>query len=273
MLCHTATAAGFFSAPLVPASRRRAVRLLAARLLAARQRAAWLWAARPWSSFPAALLCAAVLWAPPAFAETLLHLADTETVTVTPDELAASLRVEATSATPADAQQRVNAAMTDALANARKVAGVTAGTGAYTVWHVGPTPQDRTERWQASQSLDLTSRDSVALLTLVGILQHNGLAIGELNWRLSREAERRAHDEATRQALAALRSKAQDAAGLLDLRFDSFKQVRLEGTAQMPTPRFAGAMAAMAAPAPPNAVAMDVPVSATAEADVILLPK
>jgi predicted secreted protein len=219
------------------------------------------------------LLCATALWASPALAETLLHLADTETVTVAPDELAASLRVEATNASPADAQQRVNTAMTDALMRARKVAGITAGTGAYTVWHVAPTPQNSADRWQASQSLDLTSHDSVALLTLVGALQHSGLAIGELNWRLSREAQRKTHDEATRRALTALRSKAQDAAGLLDLRFDSFKQVRLDNTAQMPAPRFAGAMAAMAAPAPPNAVAMDVPVSATADADVILVPK
>jgi predicted secreted protein len=223
--------------------------------------------------FAASLVFASLRWASPACAETLLHLADTETVTVAPDELAASLRAEATSATPADAQQRVNAAMADALAHAQKVAAVTAGTGAYSVWHLAPTPQNNSDRWQASQSLELTSKDSVALLTLVGVLQHNGLAVGELNWRLSREAERKAHDEATRQAIAALRSKAQEAAGLLDLRFDSFKQVRLDSTAQMPIPRFAGAMTAMAAPAPPNAVAVDVPVSATAEADAILLPK
>lgn len=168
----------------------------------------------------ASLLFASLAWISPARAETLLHLADTETVTATPDELAASLRAEATSATPADAQQRVNAAIADALAHAQKVAAVTAGTGAYNVWHVGPTPQNNTDRWQASQSLELTSKDSVALLTLVGVLQHNGLAVGELNWRLSRETERKAHDEATRQAIAALRSKALEAAGLLDLRFE-----------------------------------------------------
>jgi predicted secreted protein len=218
-------------------------------------------------------LWASLVWASPACAETLLHLADTETVTVAPDELAASLRAEASSANPADAQQRVNAAMADALAHARKVAGVTISTGAYSVWHVGPTPEDSSERWQASQSLELSSHDGVGLLTLVGALQHNGLAIGELGWRLSREAERKAHDEATRQALAALRGKTQEAAGLLDLRFDSFKQVRLDSAAPIPMPRFAGAMAAMAAPAPPSAVAADVPVSATADADAILLPK
>ncbi len=221
----------------------------------------------------ASLLFMSLAGTSPARAETLLHLADTEMVTAAPDELTASLRAEATSATPADAQQRVNAAMADALAHAQKAAGVTASTGAYTVWHVGPTPENNRDRWQASQSLELKSKDSVALLTLVGVLQHNGLAVGELTWRLSLEAERKARDEATRQAISALRSKAQEAAGLLDLRFDSFKQVRLDSAAQMPMPRFAPVMTAMAAPAPPNAVAVDVPVSATAEADAILLPK
>jgi predicted secreted protein len=229
-----------------------------------------LWTSTLWAS----LLWAAPLWTSVAHAETLLQLADTETVSVAPDELAATLRAEATSPNPADAQQRVNAAMAGALARARKVAGVTASTGNYSVWHVGPTPQDSHERWQANQSLELTSHDSVALLTLVGTLQHDGLAVGELGWRLSRAAERKAHDDATRQALAALRSKAQDAAGLLGLRFDSFKQVRLDGTTPAPLPRFAGAVAMAAeASSPPNAVAADVPVSATAEADVILVPK
>lgn len=221
----------------------------------------------------AALLWATALWMSPACAETVLHLADTETVSVAPDELAASLRAEATNADPAEAQRQVNAAIADALAHTGKVSGVTVSTGAYSVWHVGPTPQDNTERWQASQSLELKGHDSVALLTLVGLLQHNGLVVGELGWRLSREAERKAHDEATRQAIAALRGRAQDAAGLLDLRFGSFKEVRLDSAAPMPGPRFVGAMAAMAAAPPPSAVAADVQVSATADADAVLLPK
>jgi predicted secreted protein len=222
------------------------------------------------------LLGSPLLAPSPARADTMLHLADTETVTVAPDELAASLRAEAASADPADAQQRVNAAMTGALANAHKVAGITVATGAYSVWHVAPTPQDSSERWQASQSLQLTSHDSALLLTLVGTLQQNGLAIDQLNWRLSRDAQRKAHDDATREALTALRGRAEEAAGLLGLRFASFKDVRLD-SATPPMPRFfapaaVSAMAA-AAPAPPNAVASDVPVSATADADAILLPK
>ena len=220
----------------------------------------------------ASLLFASLAWISPARAETLLHLADTETVTATPDELAASLRAEATSATPADAQQRVNAAIADALAHAQKVAAVTAGTGAYNVWHVGPTPQNNTDRWQASQSLELTSKDSVALLTLVGVLQHNGLAVGELNWRLSRETERKAHDEATRRPSPRCAARHWRRRDCWTCGSNSFKQVRLDSTA-----RCRAALRrcddCQGGPVPPNAVAVDVPVSATAEADAILLPK
>jgi len=221
----------------------------------------------------AALLCVCLPWTP-ARAETLLHLSDTETVTAVPDELAATLRAEATSASPADAQRRVNAAMAAALAQARKVSGLTISTGAYSVWHINPTPQDHADHWQASQTLDLSGDDGGTLLTLVGALQHAGMAIESLNWRLSRDAEHKAHEQALRAAIAALRGRANQAAGLLDLRFDSFKEVRLGQAAPPPLPRFAGAMnMAMSAATPPSAVAADVPVSATVEADAILVPK
>jgi predicted secreted protein len=207
-------------------------------------------------------------------AETLLHLGETATVMAAPDEIAAALRVEATSATAADAQARVNAIMQDALTRARSVAGLAVSTGGYGVWRVGPTAQDRTERWQAGQTLDLSGHDDSALLKLVGELQQKGLAVSSLGWRLSRQAERRAHQEATKQALAALRGRVDEAAALLDLRFEQFKEVRLDGQAA-PRPMFRSAPRAMAAgaPPPPSAVPEDVAISATAEADAILQPR
>lgn len=222
----------------------------------------------------AALALALLLAASPAWAETLLHLAQTATVMVAPDELDATLRAQVTSANAADAQQRVNAMLADALAHARQVASVTASTGGYTVWRVGPTPQDRTERWEAGQTLELKSHDGAALLRLAGALQQKGLAMQQLEWRLSRPAETKAHAEATRQAISQLRGRVDDAAALLGLRFDSFKQVQLDVPKNPVFPRLMGA-AAMAAPAaaPPSAVGQDVAVSATAEADAILLPR
>lgn len=230
-----------------------------------------------WHPTSSRLLVAALLAFAPAVAraDTLLRLSETATVVAHPDELAASLRVEVTSPNAADAQRRVNAGMADALATAKAVAGVTVSSGGYFVWRVG-APQDRPERWQANQSLSLTSHDGAALLKLVGDLQQKGLLVGQLGWHLSDAAEHTAQAEATRKAIAALRGRADDAAALLGLRFGSFKEVRLDGTRPQPIPLqrvMAVPMSAAAAAAPPSAEPADITVSATAEADVELLPK
>jgi predicted secreted protein len=219
-------------------------------------------------------LLAGLALAQPAWAETLLHLVETATVMVAPDEIAATLTAEATSASASDAQARVNRAMEDALAQARKVAGVAVSTGGYGVWRSNQPNQ--AESWQVNQTLSLVGHDGPAMLGLVGTLQQRGLAVGNLGWRLSRAAERQAHQAATKQALAALRGRVDEAAALLDLRFDQYKDVRLDGA--QPQPMFRAAVAApmsvgaSAAP-PPSVAAEDVPVSATAQADAVLVPR
>jgi uncharacterized protein len=215
-----------------------------------------------------------ILGAAPARAETLLRLSETATVMEHPDELDATLRVDVTAPTPAQAQRQVNATMETALAEAKAVAEVTVSTGGYFVWRVGPAPLSPPEHWQANQTIELASHDGAALLKLVGDLQQKGLAVGQLSWRLSDTATRAARAEATRKAIAALRGRAEEAAALLDLRFDSFREVRLDAVRPQPIPRMMAMSAAASASAPPpNAEPADVSVSATAEADVVLLPK
>ncbi len=160
-----------------------------------------------------------------ARAETILHLAETATVMVAPDELAATLHAEATGASASDAQARVNTAMQQALAQARKIDGIAISTGGYGVWRTGSTSSERNERWQVSQTLSLNGRDGPSMLNLVGVLQQQGLAVGSLGWRLSSAAERQAHQAATKQALSGLRGRVEEAAALLDLRFGQFKEV------------------------------------------------
>jgi uncharacterized protein len=222
-----------------------------------------------------AMLFACFALAQTAWAETVLQLAETTTVMAAPDEIAATLRAEATSASASDAQARVNATMQDALVRARKVDGLAVSTGGYGVWRTGPTQTDNRERWQVSQTLNLTGRDGPTLLNLVGALQQQGLAVSSLGWRLSPAAERQARQEATKQALAGLRGRVEEAAALLDLRFDQFKEVRLDNPRSPPMPRgIAMPMAMSAASTPPPSVAPeDMPVSATAEADAVLLPR
>ena len=223
-----------------------------------------------------ALLAGALLaGAAPARAQTILHLAETASVPAHPDELAATLQAEAASSTAADAQQRVNTIVSDALNRAHQVAGVAVSTGSYTAWRTGPTPQDQTERWQASQSLELHGRDGPALLALVGELQQHGLAVNQLGWRLSEQGGRDARSRAIADALQALRGRADAAASLIGMRFEAFKEIRLDTPRPAPMPRMmmAAPAAANVAAMPPNAEAEDMPVSATAEADVLLKPR
>ncbi len=220
----------------------------------------------------AALALAASLGA--ARAETLLRLAETATVMVQPDELTADLTAEASAATPQDAQARVNAAITAALATARGTAGVAVATGPYSVWqvrepHPGPAAAPPTEAWQASQVVTLRSPEGGAMLALVGRLQAQGLAVQRLGWQVSSAASRRARAAARRQALGALRGSADAAAKLLGLRFEEFRSVDLNPTSTPgPMPR---ALMAAAMPAP-SAVAEAVPVSATVTAEAALAP-
>jgi predicted secreted protein len=220
------------------------------------------------------VLVAGLLLTRPAYAETVLHLAETATVMAAPDEIAATLTAEATGPSASDAQARVNTAMQAALGQARAVSGVSVSTGGYGVWRTNQPGHP--DSWQVNQTLNLSSHDGPALLTLVGALQQRGLAVGNLGWRLSRAAERQAHQAATKQALSALRGRIDEAAALLDLRFDQYKDVRLDGAT--PQPMFRAMAAPMAvrssAAAPPPSVAPeDVPVSATADVDAVLVPR
>ena len=179
--------------------------------------------------FKVAAAAVAILVLPlacPARADTVLRLSETATVSVPPDELATTLRAEAAAPTAAEAQQRINARMADALARVRQTPGIDASTGAYNVWRSGPNPKERNEGWQASQTLELHAHDGAALLSLVGELQQKQLAVGELAWQLAPETARRARQEAMTAAVKALRSRAEDAAALIGLQFNSFKEVR-----------------------------------------------
>jgi len=207
--------------------------------------------------------------AQPARAETLLRLSENARVVVRPDELAASLRAEADAPTAAEAQAKVNAAVAKALDLARAVPGVVVSTSGY--WVSQLNQSGRT--WRASAGIALHSGDGEKLLALIGTLQAQGLATQSLGWRLAPETARRAQSEATRAALGTLRARAEEAAGILGLRFVSFREVRLDGTRPMPAPMPRMAMAAGPAPAPPpSAAAEDVPVEANVEADAVLVP-
>jgi predicted secreted protein len=213
----------------------------------------------------------------PARAETVLKLAETATLHADPDELAAELRAEASARTAADAQAAVNQAMRRALDQAKAIADVTAATGSYSVWLEGSSPPPgrpaTSGLWHATQTLQLTSQNGPVLLNLLGSLQAQGLAAGQLAWRLSEQKERTVKEEATRRAVQQLRGRAEQIAGLLGLTFGSFREVSLTPE---PQPRSLLAMRTVEAAAPgfpePSAEPGPIPVSATVQAEVLLQP-
>ncbi len=212
--------------------------------------------------FLALLLSAAPL---PALAETILHLSEQASVTVTPDELAATLKLAATGTDAAQVQGHVNTMMTQALTQARAVAGVVVNTGSYQVWRsTGP------DQWNGEQSLELHGKDGAVLLKLIGALQGQGAALSGLGWRVAPETARTARNAATKIALGQLRGRADAAAAIIGLRFASFRDVRLDGPApyQPTMPRMMSSMAK--SDAAPNAESEPVSIEATVSAEVVL---
>jgi uncharacterized protein len=217
------------------------------------------------------LLLTALSAAPGARADTLLDLSETARVSAQPDEIAASLRAEAAAPAPAAAQEAVNRMMAQAITRARQVQSVTVATGRYAAWLVPPAHSGSgAATWRASQTLELSGHDGPALLGLVGTLQQQGLAVQQLDWQLSAEATRTARAAALREAISGLRKRAETAAGLLGLRFASFRTVRLGPGLPTPSPM---PMRAFAAAAPgPSAEQGPVEVAATVTAEAVLAP-
>jgi predicted secreted protein len=206
---------------------------------------------------------------PTPLAETMLHIAETAEVTRAPDEVVAVLRAEARASTAAAAQEAVNRSIAAAVARAQAVPGMRVATGGY--W---TSRADQGRSWQASQQLTLRSGDGAALLDLAGALQSQGLAMGGLQWRLTREAQRTAREEASRLALEALRRRAEAVAGQLGMVLVGLSEVRIDVPDHGPRPvPMAMAARSDAAPAPPVAVAEDVVVAATVQAVAVLRPR
>jgi predicted secreted protein len=216
------------------------------------------------------LLATTALVSRPARADTILHLSVTATVTAMPDELVAQMTASADAPTAGAAQQSVNRMVEVALGAARPLAAVTASTTAYSVWH----ETDPKDVWHASQGIALRSRDGGRLLTLVGTLQQDGLAVGDLGWQLSPAAAEKTYEQAIGRAVDLLTARADMVAGLLHLTMQAFRSVTV-GEDEGAQPQPMGIMRAMAmAPAaapPPSARADVVTVSATVSGDARLV--
>jgi predicted secreted protein len=200
--------------------------------------------------------------------DTLLHLSASRSVQVTPDELAADLVAQSSSSSPAEAQRQVNGQMADGMRAAQAVSQVKAQAVGYSVV---PTDEKRTN-WTAQQTLALSGTDGAAVLGLTNRLQTMGFVTAALDWRLSPALERKAHDEATTEALKALQARAAATAATLGLHVDHMQDLRLDGPSVQPFAAMQMRAAVSGAVQPPQASAAEQTVTAQVQAEVVLRP-
>jgi uncharacterized protein YggE len=208
---------------------------------------------------------------------THLHLAATGSVSVTPDELVATLAAEATSPSPATAQNRVNLLVKRGLSAAGAVTGVEARAEDYSVQQVdqstpigvGGRPLQH-PAWVAHQTLKLRSSSGDPLLDLAGKLQADGFTVSALEWRVSSSLARKSRDAAMVEALKDLQSRAHLAAAALGLHVDHIQDVRVDIPEAMPVrPMMAAQARAMVAP---EETRSSQDITSEASADVLLRP-
>lgn len=143
--------------------------------------------------------------------------------------------------------ERVNAAMSWALEQAKAVAGIEAETLQYSTYPVYANDSTRVTGWRARQSLRLEGRDAKAIGELVAALQEK-LAVESIGQAVSREARRAAEDGLTATALALFDARAKQIAAALGRPGYRLVRINVSGTGNpgMPIP-YRGAMMADAA--------------------------
>lgn len=222
----------------------------------------------------------------PPEGQVLINLSATETRKLAQDQLIASLRIEKEGPDVKKVQDAVNKAMTAAMDVLKDVKSVKVSTGGYYVYkNEQPIPDPKTGQytgktktvWQASQTLDLESKDSAAMLDVVGKIQTIGFAMNNLTYTLSPEKAEAVRDEMMVLALKKLKAKAQKAADALGKGSFDLTDVNLDSGGMAPPPMVYARAAKMemmadAAVAAPVADAGETSVSLTVSARALLKP-
>jgi predicted secreted protein len=213
---------------------------------------------KPVTTAIAAAMLVAALAAAPGFAQaptphgegTLLLMTGSAAVEVDNDEALAQFFFEAQEADLARAQSLVNQRVAEGVAQLKradpKALVETAGYSSHPVYQ--PGTQRKLVGWRVRQGVSLRSSDLAALPRAVAAAQPH-LALGGIEFRLSRAARSRVEAELIEQAIANLNDKVAAAARALKV---PPERVRLEelnfGVAPPPVPRMRAEMMASAAP-------------------------
>jgi predicted secreted protein len=213
---------------------------------------------KPVTTAIAAAMFVAALAAAPGFAQapatrgegTLLLMTGSAAVEVDNDEALAQFFFEAQEADLARAQSLVNQRVAEGVAQLKradpKALVETTGYSSHPVYQ--PGTQRKLVGWRVRQGVSLRSSDLAALPRAVAAAQPH-LALGGIEFRLSRAARSRVEAELIEQAIANLNDKVAAAARALKV---PPERVRLEelnfGVAPPPVPRMRAEMMASAAP-------------------------
>ncbi|GAB2182283.1 SIMPL domain-containing protein [Denitratisoma sp. agr-D3] len=127
------------------------------------------------------------------------------------DQGSATAFMEADAASPAELARKVNGAIAQALALAKKTPAVQTRSGNTWTSPIYGKNDRAIVAWRMRSELLLESRDLPALAELVGQLQ-NTLGVGQIHLQPAPETRGKAEDQATQDAIALFRDKAKQIA-------------------------------------------------------------
>ena len=191
----------------------------------------------------------------------VLNLSLTEQAEVDQDTLNANLQFVIQGRDERDLQNRVNEVMQEALDLVRASAAVEYNTSFYNVHIVHtnrPTSTDISNPvFRVQQGLQVHSKDSAAVLALLGKLQELGLTLNGLHYSLSSELHEEISAELLNSALSKLRGRATNAAEALGKSHAELVEVNMDASPNQGDPRPYARMEAMAVDSAFNAPVAD----------------
>ncbi|KVL31971.1 hypothetical protein WS97_22550 [Burkholderia territorii] len=185
----------------------------------------------------------------------VLSLSSQASADVPQDIIHITLFYEQQAKDPGSLTSALNQRADAALAQAKAVSGVTARTGAFSVYP--STDRDgKISAWRGRTEVVLESRDFSAASKLAGQLS-NQMQVANVEFSLSPEAQRAAEQKLTTEAIKSFRARADEAAKAFGYNSYSIRDVNVGGSRNVqPYPR----MMAMAA-APMDSAKMSAPIS------------
>ncbi|KWF35681.1 hypothetical protein WL88_06570 [Burkholderia diffusa] len=185
----------------------------------------------------------------------VLSLSSQASADVPQDIIHITLFYEQQAKDPGSLTSALNQRADAALAQAKGVSGVTARTGAFSVYP--STDRDgKISAWRGRTEVVLESRDFSAASKLAGQLS-NQMQVANVEFSLSPEAQRAAEQKLTTEAIKSFRARADEAAKAFGYNSYSIRDVNVGGSRNVqPYPR----MMAMAA-APMDSAKMSAPIS------------